>query len=161
MPRSERAFQTLLRGIDSFLDNLLRTTDKWEEALHTAMKKEDKDIVLAFAKRGSDLGRLSKEARVQLLEAREEHKEDLSDGALDEANAAVEAKLDTIDAKLRRAIDEVMSRQEDMDARLRKSLEAMEGFGDPGIYSDNDDEEDMKKMREELKKDEKRKNLKK
>lgn len=147
----------LLHGIDTYLDDLLKTMDVWERELHRAMAKEDKDMVLEVARKGSDLGRLSKEGRMRLLEAREMSPEDLSDGALEGANASVEAKLDLIDKRLRQAMDEVLARQETLDDRMRKSLAAMEGFGDVGLYPDRNDEEDMQKMKEELKKDEKRK----
>ena len=157
MPKREPVFKTLLHGIDTYLDDLLKTMDVWERELHRAMEKENKDMVLEVARKGSDLGRLSKEGRMRLLEAREMSPQDLSDGAMDEANAAVEAKLDLIDKRLRHAIDDVLARQETLDDRMRSSLEAMEGFGEVGLYPDRNDEEDMQKMKEELKKDEKRK----
>lgn len=147
--------RSILTEIDSVLDDVLRKMDDWEEELHRTMRKGDNEQVMEVAQKGNAFSRNSREVRDELLEAKSSHKDDLSDGALDEANAAVEAKLDQIDARLQRAMEEVLARQETMGEKMRKTIEDMEGL--QGLSSDSDDEEDMRKMKEELSKEKKAK----
>jgi hypothetical protein len=94
MPGRDDSLKALLKEIDESLDEVLRKMDRWEEDLHRVMRKGDREQVIEVAQKGGAFSRSSRDARDELLQAKGTNKEDLSDGALDEANAKVQEAID-------------------------------------------------------------------
>jgi len=157
MPGRDAGLKALLKEIDESLDEVLKKMDRWEEDLHRVMRKGDREQVIEVAQKGGAFSRSSRDARDELLQVKGTYKEDLSDGALDEANAAVEAKLDRIDERLQAAMDELMAQQEAMDDKTRRAMEAMEGLGDVDLYPDGNGKDDLSEMKKDYDKKQKAK----
>jgi predicted trehalose synthase len=153
MSRDKDELQAILDSLDASLDQVLRQMDRWEEELHRTMRKRDHDEVVEVAREGGTFAGKARAAEDELLAAKGQYKEDLSDGHLEKAQAAVQAKLDRIDARLQKAQDELAEMQEGLDQKMQKHYEAMEGLSDPGLYPEDDEE--MRKMKEKFKKEQK------
>jgi hypothetical protein len=153
MPRTDSELQAILDSIDASLDEVLRKMDSWEEDLHRTMRKGSRDDVVEVAREGGTFAGKARAAEDELLEAKGRYKDDLSDGHLEKAQAAVQAKLDRIDKRLQKAQDELSEMQEGLDQKMQKHLDDMEGLTDPGLYPNGEDDEEMKAMKEKFKKE--------
>jgi|GEM_PF-6249853 len=158
MSKGNNELQAVLDSIDATLDDVLRQMDRWEEELHRTMRKRNRDDVVEVAKEGGTFAGKARAAEDELLAAKGQYKEDLSDGHLAKAQAAVQAKLDRIDERLQKAQKDLAEMQEGFDQKMQKHLEDLEGLNDPGIYPDGQDDEEMKKMKERFKKEQRDRN---
>jgi hypothetical protein len=153
MPKNSSELQAILESIDASLEDVLRKMDSWEEELHRTMRKGSREDVVEVAREGGTFAGKARVAEDELLQAKGKFKDDLSDGHLEKAQAAVQAKLDRIDQRLQKAQNELSEMQEGFDQKMQKHLDDMEGLNDLGLYPDGEDDEEMKAMKEKFKKE--------
>jgi hypothetical protein len=153
MSKEKSELQSILDSIDATLDDVLRQMDRWEEDLHRTMRRGDREEVVEVAREGGTFAGKARVAEDELLSAKGQFKEDLSDGHLEKAQAAVQAKLDRIDQRLQKAQDELGEMQEGFDNKMQRHLEDMESLTDPGLYPEGENDEEMKAMKEKFKKE--------
>jgi len=155
MQNRDSEYQAFLDELGASLDEVLRKMDRWEDELATTMRKNDEDQIIEVARKGGAFSQSARDARDDLLVANVKQKDDLSDGALDEAKEAVLAKCNAIEARLQKALDEVLARQESIDDKMKKTLEDMEGLGGLDFYPDGDSSDDLSQMKKKYDKEQK------